>query len=60
MMKYRRYDPDRDKKAVVRIWLGVRPATGLAWTDELSGSQGLLAQLDTVLRLPIPQTDWDF
>lgn len=46
--------------AFTRLWLGVRPATGLAWTDELSGPQDLLAQLDSVLRLPIPQTDWDF
>ena len=46
--------------AFTRLWLGVRPATGLAWTDELSGPQGLLAQLDIALRLPIPQTDWDF
>ena len=46
--------------AFTRLWLGVRPATGLAWTDELSGSQGLLARLDTALRLPTPQTDWDF
>jgi predicted acetyltransferase len=46
--------------AFTRLWLGVRPVTGLAWTDELSGPQDLLAQLDTALRLPTPQTDWDF
>lgn len=51
---------DASINAFTRLWLGVRPATGLAWTDELSGSQALLAQLDSVLRLPTPQTDWDF
>jgi len=46
--------------AFTRMWLGVRPATGLAWTDELSGPQDLLEQLDRVLRLPDPKPDWDF
>jgi len=43
-----------------RLWLGVRPATGLAVTDELSGSAELLQQLDEALRLPSPVTDWAF
>ena len=46
--------------AFTRLWLGVRPATGLAWTDELSGPQDLLEQLDRVLCLPTPRPDWDF
>lgn len=46
--------------AFSRMWLGVRPATGLAATDDLSGPPELLEQLDTVLRLPTPRVDWDF
>jgi hypothetical protein len=46
--------------AFSRLWLGVRPATNLAWTDDLSGPQGLLEQLDSLLRLPDPKPDWDF
>ena len=43
-----------------RMWLGVRPASGLAITDNLSGPPELLADLDRVLRLPVPKPDWDF
>ncbi|GAB4412518.1 MAG: hypothetical protein Kow00123_26320 [Anaerolineales bacterium] len=46
--------------AFTRLWLGVRPATGLAVTDALSGPEGLLRDLDAVLRLPEPHPDWDF
>jgi hypothetical protein len=46
--------------AFTRLWLGVRPATGLAVTDDLSGPPELLAQLDESLRLPSPVTDWQF
>ena len=46
--------------AFTRMWLGVRPATGLAVTDDLSGPQELLEELDGVLRLPDPKPDWDF
>lgn len=46
--------------AFTRMWLGVRPATGLAITDELSGPQNLLQQIDQILRLPEPKLDWDF
>jgi hypothetical protein len=46
--------------AFTRLWLGVRPATGLAVTDDLSGPPGLLEELDWVLRLPDPKPDWDF
>ena len=46
--------------AFTRMWLGVRPASGLAVTDHLVGSPDLLAALDQVLRLPPPRLDWDF
>ena len=46
--------------AFSRMWLGVRSATGLSWTDELSGPPDLLAQLDRILRLPTPSPDWEF
>jgi len=44
--------------ALTRLWLGVRPATGLAITDTMSGPQGLLEALDETLRLPDPYPDW--
>ncbi len=46
--------------AFTRLWLGVRPASGLGITDELDGPIELLEQLDEVLRLPAPHPDWDF
>ena len=46
--------------AFTRMWLGVRPATGLAVTDDLAGPDELLEQLDWALRLPAPKPDWDF
>ena len=46
--------------AFTRLWLGVRPATGLSFTDALEGPRELLEQLDSVLRLPEPKLDWDF
>lgn len=46
--------------AFTRLWLGVRPATGLAVTDGLSGPAELLEELDWVLRLPEPKPDWDY
>ena len=46
--------------AFTRMWLGVRPATGLTATDALSGPRELLKQLDGNLRLPDPKPDWDF
>ena len=36
--------------AFTRLWLGVRPATGLAVTDDLSGPPELLQQLDQLAR----------
>jgi len=46
--------------AFTRMWLGVRPATGLAVTDALGGPEELLEKLDRVLRLPEPKPDWDY
>ncbi len=46
--------------AFTRMWLGVRPASGLAVTDDLVASPDLLAALDRTLRLPQPRLDWDF
>jgi hypothetical protein len=45
--------------AFTRMWLGVRPATGLAMTDDLAGPQELLEALDWALRLPGPKLDWE-
>lgn len=46
--------------AFTRLWLGVRPATGLAASDDLIGPEALLKQLDRTLCLPSPSPDWDF
>lgn len=46
--------------AFSRLWMGVRPATGLAVTDDIAGSPELLAQLDKTLRLPTPRFEWDY
>jgi len=46
--------------AFTRLWLGVRPATGLSFTDALESPRELLEQLDAILRLPEPKLDWDF
>ena len=46
--------------AFTRLWFGVRPATGLAISDDLSAPPELLAQLDQSLRLPQPLPDWDY
>jgi len=46
--------------AFSRLWLGVRCATSLSWTDDLSGPPQLLAELDLALGVPSPYNDWDF
>jgi len=46
--------------AFTRLWLGVRPATGLAVTDDLDGLPELLSALDEILRLPVPNIGWEF
>lgn len=43
-----------------RMWLGVKPPTGLALTaPDLDASDDLLERLDEALRLPRPAIDWD-
>ncbi len=44
--------------AFSRLWLGVRPASGLAITDSLRAPVALLEALDQALRLPEPHIDW--
>ena len=46
--------------AFSRLWLGVRPATGLAITDALRGPQDLLERLDALVRLPRPHMGWEY
>ncbi len=46
--------------AFSRMWLGVRQPSRLAVTDALAGPPELLRALDRVLRLPVPEFDWDF
>jgi len=46
--------------AFSRMWFGVRPASSLAITDQLTGEPSLLASLDEVLCLPKPHFGWDF
>lgn len=46
--------------AFTRLWLGVRPASGLALTDDLVAPHELIKELDQLLRLPTPRNDWDF
>ena len=43
-----------------RLWLGVRPATGLAMTEPLDVDQSLLHALDAAIKLPTPVNDWDY
>ncbi len=46
--------------AFTRMWFGVRPTSGLAVTDEIAGSASLLADLDNVIRVPVPSNDWEY
>lgn len=46
--------------AFTRLWLGVRPAIGLAMTDDLRGPASLLDAIDRAVRLPHPEPDWSF
>lgn len=45
--------------AFTRMWMGVRPASGLAVTDSLSGPADLLSSLDHALLLPEPYLGWE-
>ena len=46
--------------AFSRLWLGVRPASSLAITDQLSAGNDLISALDESLRVPKPHLGWDF
>lgn len=46
--------------AFSRLWLAVRPASGLAVTDSLSAPGELLDQLDWAFQLPSPKRGWPF
>lgn len=46
--------------AFSRMWFGVRAASVLAVTDDLTGPAGLLADLDRALALPAPHPDMFF
>ena len=46
--------------ALSRLWFGVRPATGLAVTDDLAGPPELLEALDRALVLPPPLPELSF
>ncbi|MEM7228717.1 MAG: GNAT family N-acetyltransferase [Planctomycetota bacterium] len=46
--------------AFTRMWLGVRPASGLAVTDAIDAPPALLAALDDAFRVPRPNPDWEF
>lgn len=49
---------DASVGAFTRLWLGVRPASGLAVTDDLAGPAELLEALDEAFRLPPPRAGW--
>jgi len=46
--------------AFSRMWLGLKPASGLACSDDLAADADLLNQLDNAFCLPEPQPDWWF
>jgi hypothetical protein len=51
---------DASVGAFTRLWLGVRPATGLSLTDDLRGPDDLLRALDEAFRLPPPRAGWSY
>ncbi len=46
--------------AFTRMWLGVRPASGLAVTDDIAAPRELLEGLDNLVKVPAPRPNWDF
>lgn len=44
--------------AFSRMWMGVKPASGLAVTDKLEAHEPLLQKLDKAFCLPEPQPEW--
>jgi hypothetical protein len=51
---------DASVGAFTRMWLGSRPASSLALTDDLHAPVDLLDALDEAFRLPPPFTGWPF
>ena len=51
---------DASVGAFTRLWLGVRPASGLTITDRLAGPPELIAALDAAFCLPPPLPDWPY
>lgn len=51
---------EADVPAFSRMWLGVRPASGLNITANLNAPEGLLHRLDEAFRLPAPKRNWPF
>ena len=45
---------------ISRLWLGCASANRLATSGEISAKQDLLDQLDSTLKLPLPQPGWEF
>ncbi len=45
--------------AFTRLWIGARPAASLAISDQFECEPGLCIDLDRVMRLPTPISDWD-
>jgi predicted acetyltransferase len=45
--------------AFTRMWMGIRPASGLSATDRLTAPEELLSRLDDAFCLPSPRLDWD-
>ena len=43
-----------------RLWMGAVTCTGLALAGELNAPADLIKQLDVILRMPLPKTDWYF
>lgn len=46
--------------AFTRMWMGVRPASGLRVTDDLCAPDALIEKLDRLIRLPVPRIDWEY
>ena len=51
---------DASVGAFTRLWLGVRPASGLVLTDDLDGEPELVAALDEAFLLPAPRAGWSY
>ena len=51
---------DASVGAFTRLWFGVRPASGLALTDDLHGEPDLVSALDEVFLLPPPRAGWSY